>query len=94
MKHLFSFAKIDEKKVIKDSVNVNEPNELHCSQSAERTGSLKILLYPYLLSPFGHLNAQCCEISTRMAILFDLTLKELPPFSGYVLDGQVETMDQ
>ena len=29
----------------------------HCSQIAERTGSLEILLYPYLQSPFGRLNA-------------------------------------
>ena len=40
---------------------------IHCSPTAERTGSLKILLYPYLLNPCGRLNAACCEISTRIA---------------------------
>ena len=47
----------------------------HCSQAAERTGSLKILLYPYLLNPCGRLNAACCEISTRIARLLDLALR-------------------
>ncbi len=50
-------------------------DELRCSQAAERAGSLKILLCPYLLNPCGRLNAACCEISTRMARLFDLALR-------------------
>ena len=57
------------------AVNPGHIDATHCSQIAERAGSLKILLYPCLLSPFGRLNAARCEISTRMARLFDLTLK-------------------
>ena len=46
-------------------------------------GPRRSCCYPCLQSPFGRLNASCCEISTRMARLFDLTLKNFASCEVY-----------
>ena len=75
LKHLQGFAHVTQRRSSKIQPTSKSMDELHCSQEAERAGSLKILLYPYLLNPCGRLNAACCEISTRIARLLDLALR-------------------
>ena len=74
LKHLRGFCSYDSMKILEIQSMSEHMDATHCSQVAERTGSLKILLYLCLPSPFGRLNASCCEISTMMARLFDLAL--------------------
>ena len=69
LKHLFNFARSDEKKVIKDSVNVGAHGCTSLLTTSRKNGVLEDPVKPLLVKSIGHLSPQCCEMRPRMANL-------------------------
>ena len=93
LKHLFNFARSDEKKVIKDSVNVGAHGCTSLLTNSRKNGVLEDPVKPLLVKSIGHLTLCVVRRSPEWQLLTDLTLKGLQP-NWLAVDGHVETMDQ